>query len=248
MSSKVALITGAAKRLGAATATKLHQQGYRLVIHYHHSHDTALALADRLNSQTPDSVKLVQADIRNPTEIKALAQQAQEAFGRLDLLINNASSFYPTELGSITEADWQDLVGTNMQAPLFLSQACLTALKRHRGCIINMCDIHAEKPLKGHTLYCMAKAALVMMTQSLARELAPEIRVNGIAPGAILWPETPLSEGDKENVLHQVPMQRLGTPEDIAETIYFLADQAPYITGQILAVDGGRSLGGANKA
>ncbi|WP_333609122.1 SDR family oxidoreductase, partial [Arsukibacterium sp.] len=162
-------------------------------------------------------------------------------------LVNNASSFYPTPLTTATTGQWQDLFGSNVKAPYFLSQALATELARHNGCIINMVDIHADKPLAEHSLYCMAKAALGMMTKSLARELAPTIRVNGIAPGAILWPAQPLAEQDKNAVLAQVPLQRLGSAEDIANTLLFLV-QAPYITGQILAVDGGRSLGGASKA
>jgi len=245
--TKVALITGSAKRLGACTAQTLHQQGFNIILHCNHSTADAEKLAQELNRQRENSCHWLQADLCQPQQLKQLAAQAINIYQRLDVLINNASSFYPTPIGEISEQDWLALVGSNMQAPLFLSQHCQQQLARNQGVIINMVDIHAEKPLKGHTLYCMAKSGLAMMTKSLAKELAPDIRVNGIAPGAILWPEQSLSDGEKQQIMDQIPMASLGTPQDIANTISFLIN-APYITGQIIAVDGGRSLGGNAKA
>lgn len=246
-SNKVALITGSAKRLGACTAQTLHQQGFNIILHCNHSTEDAEALAQSLNQQRQNSCHWLQADLCQLEQLKQLAEKAIAAFGRLDVLVNNASSFYPTPVGEISEHDWLALVGSNMQAPLFLSQYCQQQLAKNQGVIINMVDIHAEVPLKGHTLYCMAKSGLAMMTKSLAKELAPDIRVNGVAPGAILWPEQSLSETEKQQIMDQIPMASLGTPQDIANTISFLIN-APYITGQIIAVDGGRSLGGNAKA
>lgn len=243
----VALVTGSALRLGKQIITQLHQHGYRVIIHYHQSAEAALQLAALLNSQRADSAKTLAANLVDEQAIAPLAEQIIACFGRLDVLVNNASSFYATPITDATTAQWQDLFGTNVKAPYFLSQALAPALAKQRGCIINMVDIHADRPLAEHSIYCMAKAALQMMTKALARELAPAIRVNGIAPGAILWPSQPLAEQDKATVLQQIPLQRLGEPLDIANAILFLA-QAPYITGQIIAVDGGRSLGGSNKA
>lgn len=243
----VALVTGSALRLGKQIVTQLHQHGYRVIIHYRQSADAALQLAALLNAQRADSAKTLAANLIDEHAITPLADQAIACFGRLDLLVNNASSFYATPIADATTTQWHDLFGTNVKAPYFLSQALAPELAKQRGCIINMVDIHADRPLAEHSIYCMAKAALHMMTKALARELAPAIRVNGIAPGAILWPSQPLDEQDKTAVLQQIPLQRLGEPLDIANAILFLA-QAPYITGQIIAVDGGRSLGGSNKA
>lgn len=247
MKNKVVFITGSAKRLGANSARYLHQLGFDVVLHYHHSQQAAQALCDELNGLRPDSAKLLQADLCDVGELHNLADNAASMFGRLDVLINNASAFYPTPIGSISLDDWHSLVGSNMQAPLFLSQACSKHLTLNQGVIINMVDIHAKRPLKDHTLYCMAKAALVTMTQSLAQELAPTIRVNGVAPGAILWPESALPEAEKSAILSQIPMGKIGSPDDIAGAIAFLIS-APYITGQILAVDGGRSIASTSKA
>ncbi|MGS2721520.1 pteridine reductase [Paraglaciecola aestuariivivens] len=246
MQNKVSFITGSAKRIGAHTARYLHSQGSKIVIHCHQSRLAAEQLCAELNAIRPKSAMLVQGDLAELKNIKPIAQQAIDSFGQLDVLINNASTFYPTPIGSITEDDWQSLVGSNMQGPLFLSQQCAFALKQTQGCIVNMVDIHASKPLKNHTLYCMAKAALVTMTQSLALELAPEIRVNGVAPGAILWPDSPMSEQDKAEILQQVPAAKLGSMQDIAHCIKFLID-APYVSGQIIAVDGGRSISSLTK-
>ncbi|MEP1383610.1 MAG: pteridine reductase [Paraglaciecola sp.] len=247
MKDKVTFITGSAKRLGAHTAKHLHSLGSNIVIHFDKSKVEAEALSQQLNAIRPNSTALVQGSLSDITAVESIGKQAINAFGRLDVLINNASSFYPTPIGSISAEDWFSLVGSNMQGPLFLSQYCANTLALNNGVILNMVDIHADKPLKNHTLYCMAKSALVTMTQSLAIELAPKIRVNGIAPGAILWPETELNPDDKQQILEQIPVQRLGHMQDIADAIAFLID-ASYVTGQILAVDGGRSLSSHTKA
>jgi len=247
MSPKVILITGSAKRIGAFTARYLHQLGWNIVLHYNQSEQQASELAKQMNAARADSVKLVQGSFNTIEEIEQIAKQAIHAFGKLDGLINNASSFYPTTIGTITEHDWTNLVGSNMQAPLFLAQYCNATLQKNNGVIINMVDIHAAKPLSNHTLYCMAKSALVMMTQSLAKELAPKVRVNGVAPGAILWPETTISEEDKEQILKLVPLQKLGAMQDIAQAINYLLN-AQYVTGQIITVDGGRSIASHVKA
>lgn len=247
---KVALVTGSAKRLGKQMIQTLHAAGYRVIIHCNRSRSEADALCASLNQQRADSAAVVQADLLDETNWPALSAQVLACFNRLDVLVNNASSFYATPLGDSNLAQWQDLFGSNVKAPYFLSQAFAGALAKQQGCIVNMVDIHAEKPLLQHSIYCMAKAALLMMTKSLARELAPTIRVNGIAPGAILWPpehSVVLQTAEKQAILAQIPLQQLGTPDDIAQTLLFLV-QAPYITGQIVAVDGGRSLGGSNNA
>ena len=243
----VALVTGSAKRLGRQIISQLHQAGYRVIIHYNQSATDANNLASSLNQQRPDSALTIQANLLDEQAVQLLANKALASFNRLDVLINNASSFYATPLGSATLANWDDLFGSNVKAPYFLCKALAPALAANKGCIINMVDIHAQQPLQDHSIYCMAKAALLMMTKSLARELAPTIRVNGIAPGAILWPSQQLAEADKAAILQQIPLQRTGSPEDIANTVLFLL-QSPYISGQIIAVDGGRSLGSAQKA
>lgn len=245
--SPVALVTGSAKRLGKQIVCQLHKAGYRVIIHFNQSAEAASSLADSLNQQRPNSAVTLQANLLEDQAVKQLAAQALACFNRLDVLVNNASGFYPTPLASATLANWDDLFGSNVKAPYFLAQALAPALSDNNGCIINMVDIHAQQPLQDHSIYCMAKAALLMMTKSLARELAPTIRVNGIAPGAILWPSQQLAEADKADVLRQIPLQRTGTPADIANTVLFLL-QSPYISGQIIAVDGGRSLGAAEKA
>lgn len=241
---KVALVTGAARRIGAEIATQLHQAGFNLVIHYNHSADDAEALCQTLNAARPASAVTEQADLRDIKALEHLAKSATDRWQRVDVLVNNASSFFPTPIGDITESDWNDLFSTNVKAPLFLSQALTATLQQNKGCIINIADIHAERPLSGHPVYCAAKAGNVMLTKSLAKELAPHIRVNGIAPGAILWPESgdELSEENKTKILKKIALKRLGSPQDIARTIRFLVTDAPYVTGQIIAVDGGRSL------
>lgn len=239
---KVVLITGGAQRLGAATARLLHARGWRVLLHYRQSGERAEELAAAFNAQRPDSCHLLQADLAVDADIQKLAAAAAAHWSQLDALVNNASSFYPTKLGQTSSQDWDDLFSSNARAPFFLAQAVLPALRLQQGAIVNLIDIHAEKPLRGHTVYCMAKAALAMMTRSLALELAPEVRVNGIAPGAILWPSTLPEQSVQEKVLAGIPLGRLGEPADIARTITFLLEEAPYITGQIIAVDGGRSL------
>ena len=243
-SSPVALITGSARRIGAAMARELHARGYRVLIHYHHSSAEADALVAALNQRRPDSAAALRANLREMSAVTQLAEAALNQWQRLDVLVNNASSFYPTPIGSATEDQFDELFASNLKAPFFLAQALAPALTEARGVIINIADIHAQRPLKNHTLYCMAKAGNVMLTQSLARELAPHVRVNGIAPGAILWPEdeSELNAEAKAAILKKIALQRSGEASDIARTLAFLVAEAPYITGQILAVDGGRSL------
>lgn len=240
---KVVLITGAAHRLGAATARELHGRGWRVLVHCRQSREKAEELAGELNVKRRNSCQVLQADLGSDAEVQKLAIDAQAVFSRVDALINNASSFYPTPIGTATPEQWDDLFSSNARAPFFLAQALAPELKRRHGAIVNLIDIHAERPLKEHTVYCMAKAAHAMLTLSLAKELAPEVRVNGIAPGAILWPGNQVMTADvQKKILQDIPLQKLGEPQDIARTIAFLLEDAPYITGQIIAVDGGRSL------
>jgi pteridine reductase len=242
LNGKCALITGAAHRIGAAIARLLHTQGMDLLIHYRNSAASAEALRDSLQSQRADSVMLVQADLQASESYPKLIESVLSFRGRLDLLVNNASSFYRTPLGDASIEQWDDLIGSNLKAPFFLSQAAAPLLRQYQGTIINLLDIHAERPLKGYPIYSIAKAGNAMLVKSLARELGPEIRVNGIAPGAILWPEQGLSQDDQATILERTAMKRPGTPDDIANTLLFLLRDAPYITGQIIAVDGGRTL------
>jgi pteridine reductase len=242
LAGKTALITGAARRIGAAIARTLHGQGMNIVLHYRRSDAQARELMGRLNRQRPDSAALAQAELLNTGELGALITKVRERWGRLDVLINNASSFHPTPVGRISERDWDDLIGTNLKAPLFLAQAAAAHLRVHTGCIINIVDIHAERPLKGYLLYSVAKAGLVMLTKSLARELAPEVRVNAIAPGAILWPEIEDYEAMHQEIIERTALKRQGSPDDIAKTALFLIRDAEYITGQTIAVEGGRTL------
>lgn len=247
MTTRVAFITGSAKRLGAGTAQYLHSKGFNIVLHCHRSQQQARVLKEQLNYLRADSACLLEADLTDLSQLAEVARMAIDSFGRLDVLINNASSFYPTEFGSIEPQDWQSLVGSNMQGPLFLTQHLYKQLAKNQGVVINMLDIHAQRPLKGHTVYCMAKAGLHAMTVSLAQELAPDIRVNGVAPGAILWPEHQLLEEEKQQILSQIPLGRLGTKMDIAQAIEFLIN-ADYVTGQVLNIDGGRSIQSQAKA
>ncbi|WP_137167313.1 pteridine reductase [Salinimonas lutimaris] len=237
----VSLVTGGAKRIGAQLVKTLHQQGHNVIIHYHHSQEAAQSLADALNQLRPASACVVQADLCNLNEVSHLAARAQQCYGRVDVLVNNASAFYPTPLGSVTQQDWQALTGSNVQGPLFLIQALADALTHSQGCVINMIDMHIDRPLPQHSVYVAAKTALASVTRSLAAEMAPAVRVNGIAPGAILWPERSLCDAEKQNLLDSIPLNTLGTPDDIAHTMLFLL-QASYITGQIIYVDGGRSI------
>ena len=243
LTDKVALITGAARRIGAAVARKLHGAGARVAIHYRGSAQEADALAAELNASRENSAATFQADLNVTSALPELAAAVVAWGRRLDVLVNNASSFYPTPPGEITEADWDDLVGSNLKAPLFLSQAVLPELRKTQGVIVNMIDIHAQRPLKDHLVYGPAKAGLAMLTRSLAKDLAPKIRVNGVAPGAILWPEDEMTDATKQSILDQVPLGRPGDPDDIAGCILYLVRDATYVTGQIIAVDGGRSVG-----
>lgn len=243
LNGKVALVTGAARRIGAAIATRLHESGASVAIHYRGSAAEAMALVDRLNSLRTGSAAAFQADLIDTPVLPGLVENVVQWGDRLDILVNNASSFYPTPPGEITEAHWDDLMGSNLKAPLFLSQAALPKLRETRGAIVNIVDIHAQRPLRNHTVYGPAKAALAMLTRSLAKDLAPLVRVNGVSPGAILWPESDLDEAAKKAILEQVPLERAGDPDDIAGAVLFLARDATYVTGQIIAVDGGRSIG-----
>ena len=242
LEGKTALITGGVRRIGAAIAHILHDAGMNLALHYRSSVADAERLRDELNQRRSESVILLQGNLLDTSRLPALVEQAANRWQRLDLLVNNASSFYPTPVSTATEAQWDELMGSNLKAPFFLSQAAATHLRAVCGSIINIVDIHAERPMSKHTLYCAAKAGLVMLTKSLARELGPEIRVNGIAPGAILWPEGGVSETLQSYILSRVALRRLGQPEHIARTLLFLVRDGGYITGQIIAVDGGRNL------
>ncbi|MFT4650643.1 MAG: pteridine reductase [Flavobacteriales bacterium] len=268
LAGKTALVTGAANRIGAQITRTLHQNGANLIIHHrdtggadakdnvsHTSSINAQALEAELNSLRPGSSIRYQAELSDISAIEALAQKASLAFGQLDILINNASSFYATPLGTITEQHWTDLLGSNLKAPLFLSQACYPALKKSNGCIINLLDIYATSPLKNHSLYCSAKAANQMLVKSLALDMAPEVRINGIAPGAILWPEAKLKDAhindgsnnydtqnkQQQSILDKIPLQKVGDPYNITQTVLFLINN-DYITGEVITVDGGRLL------
>lgn len=242
MNKKVALITGGAKRIGAETARTLHSADMNIVIHYRSSRQEADELSYELNQLREHSATVVQADLDDDTIYGQLIEDAVEVWGQLDVLVNNASSFFPTPVGSITLEQWHNLINSNLKAPLFLSQAATQFLKETQGCIINMVDIHAFRPMKKHPVYCAAKAGLAMLTQSLAKELGPDIRVNGIGPGAILWPENDMDEDTKNFIIERTALKRHGSPKDIAKAILFLVRDAGYITGHIIPVDGGRSL------
>ncbi len=238
----VALITGAGRRVGAVIARTLHAAGYDLALHYRHSGEAARALADELEPQRRGSTLLLQAELADLAALPRLLEQLLTHYGRLDALVNNASAFYPTPVGSATPAQWNELFASNAQAPFFLSQAAVPALRAARGGIVNLVDIYAERPLAEHPLYCMAKAALAAMTRSLALDLAPEVRVNGVAPGAVLWPSDGKSGDEQQAMLARTPLQRAGTPQDVAGAVLWLLRDAPYVTGQIIRVDGGRTL------
>ena len=243
MHGKTALITGGAKRVGAASARLLHAAGANLMIHYRNSASEARALQNELNAIRPDSVALIQADLLDIGGLPSLINKTVATFGGLDVLLNNASSFYPTPVGTIGEADWVDLMGSNLKAPLFLSQAAAPELKKRRGCIINITDIHADRPMKSYVVYSIAKAGLVGLTKSLARELAPEVRVNAVAPGPIMWPEDDANfdEVSRQRIISHTMLKRAGDPADIALAVRFFAMDTHFVTGQVLAVDGGRS-------
>ncbi len=244
MQGKTILVTGGAKRVGAAIVRRLHAAGANTVIHYRSSMDEALALCVELNGLRENSARIVQADLLDVSALKSMVEVATTHFGRLDGLVNNASSFYATPLADLDESHWLDLIGTNLKAPLFLAQAAAPELRRRHGCIINIADIHAERPMHGHLLYSVAKSGLVALTKALAQEMAPQVRVNAVAPGVIVWPEGEVwqNEEQRRKIVAHTLLKREGEPDDIAKTVKFLIADAPYITGQVIAVDGGRSI------
>lgn len=243
MQGKVVLVTGGARRVGAEIARQLHAAGARLMLHYRASAGEARLLQAELNRNRPDSVALIQTDLVDIGKLPSLVDQTLQHYGQLDALVNNASSFYPTPLGTIAEPAWADLIGTNLKAPLFLSQAAAPALRKTQGAIVNITDIHAERPLKNYVVYNVAKAALSGLTRALARELAPEVRVNAVAPGPILWPEDDqFDEVSRQRIISHTPMKREGSPQDIARTVLFLLRDAPFVTGETINVDGGRHI------
>ncbi len=247
LKDKVVLITGAARRIGAAIALAFHERGARVAVHYLSSEAEAVNLVAAMNARRRGSAGAIAADLHDMAALGALPGAAVKAFGRLDVLINNASTFYPTPVGQITAAQFDDLIGTNLRAPLFLAQAAAAELRLRDGLILNIADIHALRPLKRHAVYCAAKAALVMLTRSLARELGPEIRVNAIAPGSVMWPENGVDEELRRRIVAHTALKRSGSPEDIAKAALFFATDAPFVTGEVLAVDGGRLLGGEDR-
>jgi pteridine reductase len=244
MQGKTVLVTGGAKRVGAAIVRRMHAAGANIVIHYRSSLGEALALRAELNEQRENSAHCVQANLLDIPALKAMVEEATQHFGHLDGLVNNASSFYATPLAELNETQWLDLVGTNLKAPLFLAQAAAPELRRRHGCIINIADIHAERPMHGHLLYSVAKSGLVALTKALAQEMAPQVRVNAIAPGVIVWPEVEAwqNEEQRRKIVAHTLLKREGEPDDIAKAVQFLMCDAPYITGQVIAVDGGRSV------
>ena len=244
LENKVVLITGGAKRVGASICRLLHASGANLMIHYRSSVSEARALQAELNLQRANSAALIQGDLLNLAVLPSLVQETISHFGRLDVLINNASAYYATEIGEIGEDQWEDLIGSNLKAPLFLSQAAAPELSKQHGCIINITDMHVERPKKGYIVYSVAKAGLVTLTKSLAHELGPEVRVNAVAPGPVLWPEDnpQFDEVYRQRVISQTLLKRIGEGNDVAKAVRFLIQDAPFITGQVIAVDGGRSL------
>ena len=244
MQGKVVLVTGGAKRVGAAICRRLHAAGASIALHYRSSAQEALALQAELQARRPDSVLSMQADLLDLDAIPRLVHDTVRYFGRLDALVNNASSFFATRLGEIDERRWNDLMGTNLKAPLLLAQAAADELRSSQGAIVNIVDIHAERPMRGHLLYSVAKAGLAALTRALAQEMAPQVRVNAIAPGVIMWPEGTewIDEEQRRKIIAHTLLKREGEPDDIARTVQFLLNDAPYITGQIIAVDGGRSI------
>jgi len=244
LQGKAVLVTGGARRVGAAICRRLHAAGANLLVHYRSAALEARALQVELNARRADSVALAQADLLKMAACSQLVKAALKHFGQLDAVVNNASSFYATAIGEITEQAWDDLVGTNLKAPLFLAQAAAPELRKQHGCIVNLVDIHAELPMRNHAVYTAAKGGLAALTRALARDLGPEIRVNGVAPGTILWPddETWRDELSRQRIINQTALKRIGEPDDIAKAVQFLLADAPYVTGQIIAVDGGRGI------
>ena len=242
MIGKTVLVTGAAKRVGRSIARELHAAGANIVVHYRQAVDAAESLVGEFTAVRPDSAACFQTDLLDCMALPSLVEYAIKRFGRLDALVNNASSFFPTPLASIDLAAWDDLIGSNLKAPLFLSQAAAPHLKSAHGAIVNITDIHAERPLAGFPLYCAAKAGLLGLTRALAIELAPEVRVNAVAPGPILWPDdTSFSHEARDHIIDHTLLKRSGSPQDIAHTVRFLLNDAPYVTGQVINVDGGRT-------
>jgi pteridine reductase len=239
----VALITGAARRVGRVLARTLHRAGYDLALHYRQSHDQALELAAELEAVRADSTLLLQGDLAATAELPKLVWKTVQRYGRLDALVNNASAFYPTPVGEVTEAQWDELFASNAKGPFFLAQAAAPHLRAARGAIVNLVDLYASRPLARHPVYCMAKAALQMMTLALAKELGPEVRVNAVAPGAVLWPEAGKAYADQQALVSNTVLKRTGTPEDVAGAVLYLVRDAGFVTGTVLRVDGGRSLG-----
>lgn len=243
LDGRVVLVTGGARRVGAAIVRTLHNAGATVVIHANRSVDEAGALRDALNAERAGSADAVRCDLDETGELLPLIEHLTARHGRLDALINNASGFQPSPIGRTNEALWDELMGSNLKAPFFLAQAAATALRASRGCIVNIVDIHARKPMRDYAVYCAAKAGLAMLTLALAKDLGPEVRVNGVAPGAILWPEAPMDPQVQDEIIATTTLKRVGEPNDVARTVRFLVADAPYITGQIIAVDGGRSIG-----
>ena len=244
MQGKVVLVTGGAKRVGAAICRRLHAAGASVAVHYRSSEQEAHALRDEMNTQRAGSALCVQADLLEPHAPAALVGKVVRHFGHLDALVNNASSFYAMPLAELTEQHWNDLIGTNLKAPLLLAQAAADELRRRHGAIVNIADIHAERPMYGHLLYSVAKAGLAALTRALAQELAPQVRVNAVSPGVIVWPEGAEwnDEEKRRKIVAHTLLKREGEPEDVARTVQFLLNDAPYITGQVISVDGGRSI------
>lgn len=240
--SPVVLVTGGARRVGATIVRHLHAAGCRLAVHYRHSGDEARMLADELNASREGSVATFAAPLEDDAALPTLVSSVIATFGRLDGLVNNASAFYPTPIGTATGKQWDDLFAANARAPFFLAQAAAPELRKNRGAIVNIVDIYAERPLADHPIYTMAKAALAMLTLSLAKDLAPDVRVNAVAPGAILWPESGKPEDAAETLIAKTPLARKGEPDDVAEAVRWLMLDAHYTTGQTIRIDGGRTL------
>lgn len=242
LASKVALVTGSARRIGAEIARTLHEAGMNIVLHYNASEEEAIKLCDDLNAERKHSAYAIRADLQEGESEKAMVDEAAKVWKRLDVLVNNASRFYRTSIGKVTEYSWEDLMGSNLKAPFFLSQAAAPYLAANEGAIVNITDVHGERPLRDYSVYCISKAGLIAMTKILAKELGPLIRVNAVSPGSIIWPEgdNTLSDEDKKKIVNSTALLRGGTPEDIAKAVLYFVRDAGYVTGQVLSVDGGR--------
>lgn len=246
LTSKVALVTGAARRIGAEIARTLHDAGMNVVLHFNASEDEAIKLCESLNHIRKESATILRAELEDAESARVLVRKAHEKWGRLDVLVNNASRFYRTHMGEVTDYAWNDLMNSNLKAPFFLSQEAATYLKETNGSIVNITDIHADRPIRDYAVYCISKAGLITMTHVLAKELGPNVRVNGVSPGAIIWPEgeNKLTETDKEKIIDRITLKREGSPKDIAKAVLYFVRDADYVTGQIINVDGGRLLSG----